>query len=55
MRLMSSRLATSAPSRSVDSSIVASSSASSSAENVTSVERRLATATLAAASGLRRS
>ena len=55
IRLMSSRLVTSAVSRSVDSSMVASSSASSSGDQVTSVLRRLSTDTFTAASGLRRS
>ena len=51
----SSRLPTSAVSWSTDSSTVASSSAVSSAENPTSSLRRLDTAALAAASGVRRS
>src|SRR5690348_8894231 len=54
-RLRSSRLSTSRVSRSSDSSAVASSSAWSSAPHRTSVERRLVTAALAEASGVRRS
>ncbi len=54
-RLMSSRLSTRWASRSSDSSAVASSSSRSSSPHCTSSERRLVTAALAEASGVRRS
>ena len=52
---MSSRLPMSASRRSAESSMAASSSASSSGEKVTSLDRRLPIAALMPASGVRRS